>query len=93
MAGRAKAKVGRGEVRGSCRTRQDAKARLEKKFGGVVTNPDPRTWAVSERSEVRESWSSARSVVKSKCLVEGARLILTQPPTVLLLAVSQQSED
>jgi hypothetical protein len=37
-----KAKVGsRGEVRDSCRTRQDAKARLEKKFGGVVTNPDP----------------------------------------------------
>ena len=62
-----KAKVGRGEVRGSCRrTRQDAKVRLEKKFGGVVssnTNPDPgdRTWAVSDgRSEVRESRSRVR---------------------------------
>ena len=38
MAGRAftKAKVGRGEVRGSSRTRQDAKARLEKKIAVAI---------------------------------------------------------
>ena len=38
--------------------------RLEKMFGGVVTNPDPGPGRF-RRSEVRESRSSARSVVKS----------------------------